>query len=212
MVHPQGCLGPTTTNIRVPATYHYHIELAREWKVRVRPDRTVIVVAPAVKPTLPIAIDTARLERNAEGRWSLLTGTSELYAPGALRDAAREIHDLSPLTRSDVISGTASTRARTSTTVAIAEVERADQCRIFIGAGLGRRGLRPGQRRAMVEYGITIARGRLHAELNIRDNLPPGSRVIRWGISWAGNQRPEPCAECEPEVRRLGGRIEDVDD
>ena len=73
-------LGPTTTHIRAAATYHYHIELAREWKVRVRPNRTVIVVAPAVKPTLPVAIDTARLERNAEGRWSLLTGTSELDA------------------------------------------------------------------------------------------------------------------------------------
>jgi hypothetical protein len=73
-------LGPTTTHIRVPATYHYHIELAREWRVRVRPDRTVIVVAPSIKPTLPVAIDTARLERHAEGRWSMLTGTSELEA------------------------------------------------------------------------------------------------------------------------------------
>jgi len=73
-------LGATTTHIRVPATYHYHIELAREWKLRVRPDGTVIVVAPAVKPTLPVAIDTARLERQAEGRWSLFTGARELQA------------------------------------------------------------------------------------------------------------------------------------
>jgi hypothetical protein len=73
-------LGATTTHIRVPATYHYHIELAREWKLRVRPDGTVLVVAPAVKPTLPVAIDTARLEKRAEGRWSLFTGTRELQA------------------------------------------------------------------------------------------------------------------------------------
>jgi hypothetical protein len=73
-------LGATTTHIRVPAVYHYHIELAREWKVRVRPDGSVIVIAPPVKPTLPAAIDTARLERQAEGRWSLFTGAAELEA------------------------------------------------------------------------------------------------------------------------------------
>ncbi|MDB5856086.1 MAG: hypothetical protein JWR22_4127 [Herminiimonas sp.] len=70
-------LGNTVTQIRVPAVYRYHIELAPEWKVTVR-DKTFIVVAPAVKPTLPIAIDTARLERFASGTWSLLTGRKEL--------------------------------------------------------------------------------------------------------------------------------------
>lgn len=73
-------LGATTTHIRAPATYHYHIELAREWKVRVRPDGTVIVIAPPVRPTLPVAIDLARLEKQAEGRWSLFTGAAELEA------------------------------------------------------------------------------------------------------------------------------------
>jgi hypothetical protein len=73
-------LGPTTTRIRVPAVFNYHIELAQEWKVRVRPDKTVIVVAPIIKPTLPVAIDTAKLERYAEGRWSFLSGSAELDA------------------------------------------------------------------------------------------------------------------------------------
>jgi hypothetical protein len=70
-------LGQTTTQIRVPAVIHYHIELAREWPVTVKGD-TLIVIAPAVKPTLPVAIDTARLERFAAGTWSLFTGTGEL--------------------------------------------------------------------------------------------------------------------------------------
>ena len=70
-------LGQTTTQIRVPAVFHYHIELAREWPVTVKGD-TLIVIAPAVKPTLPVAIDTARLERFAAGTWSLFTGTGEL--------------------------------------------------------------------------------------------------------------------------------------
>lgn len=76
-------LGATTTHIRLPATYHYHLELAREWRVRVRNvggAASVLVIAPAVKPTLPVAIDTARLERQAEGRWSLFTGAGELAA------------------------------------------------------------------------------------------------------------------------------------
>jgi hypothetical protein len=41
-------------------------------------DKTLIVIAPRVKPTLPVAIDTARLERYASGTWSAFTGPSEL--------------------------------------------------------------------------------------------------------------------------------------
>lgn len=70
-------VGKTTSQIRVPATFHYHVELAPEWKITVR-NNTFIVIAPRVKPTLPVAIDTAKLEKLTSGTWSLLTGTSEL--------------------------------------------------------------------------------------------------------------------------------------
>jgi hypothetical protein len=70
-------VGQTTSQIRVPAVYNYHVELAPEWKVTVR-DKTFIVIAPRVKPTLPVAIDTAKLERYASGTWSLFTGAAEL--------------------------------------------------------------------------------------------------------------------------------------
>jgi len=70
-------VGQTTSQIRVQAVYGYHVELAPEWKVTVR-DKTLIVIAPRVKPTLPVAIDTARLERYASGAWSMFTGASEL--------------------------------------------------------------------------------------------------------------------------------------
>lgn len=70
-------VGKTTSRIRVPATFHYHVELAPEWKITVR-DKTFIVIAPRVKPTLPVAIDTAKLEKLTSGTWSLLTGHSEL--------------------------------------------------------------------------------------------------------------------------------------
>ena len=71
--------GKTTSHIRVPATFNYHIELAQEWKVTVR-NGTFIVVAPRVKPTLPVAIDTARLEQFSSGNWALFTGPAELDA------------------------------------------------------------------------------------------------------------------------------------
>ena len=51
-------VGQTTSQIRVTAVYSYHVELAPEWKVTLR-DKTFIVIAPRVKPTLPVAIDTA---------------------------------------------------------------------------------------------------------------------------------------------------------
>ncbi len=70
-------VGKTTSQIRVPATFHYHVELAPEWKITVR-NNTFIVIAPRVKPTLPVAIDTAKLEKLTSGTWSLLTGQSEL--------------------------------------------------------------------------------------------------------------------------------------
>ena len=70
-------LGHTTTQIRVPAVFHYHIELAPEWKVSLI-DKTMLVIAPPVKPTLPVAIDTAKLQRFSSGTWSLLTGNDEL--------------------------------------------------------------------------------------------------------------------------------------
>ena len=70
-------IGQTVTQIRVPAVFNYHVELAPEWRVTVTSD-TVLVIAPAVKPTLPVAIDTARLEKFSSGTWSLFTGTREL--------------------------------------------------------------------------------------------------------------------------------------
>ena len=72
-------VGATITRIRVPAQYRYHIELKREWKVLLR-DKSFIVVAPRLQPTLPVAIDTARLEKQSAGLWSLFTGHAQLDA------------------------------------------------------------------------------------------------------------------------------------
>lgn len=75
-------IGKTVARIRVPATYRYHLKLAEEWRF-IRRDNVFVVIAPPVAPSLPVAIDTTRLEAEASGAWSIITGNhlvSELQA------------------------------------------------------------------------------------------------------------------------------------
>ena len=52
-----GLFFDTIVTVTVPATYRYNVELAPEWKF-MRQDKLFVAVAPPVKPTLPVAIDT----------------------------------------------------------------------------------------------------------------------------------------------------------
>jgi hypothetical protein len=61
-------LGTTVTEIRVPVTYRYHLRLDDPWHLLVS-GQTCVVHAPSFRPTLPPAIDTARLEKHAESGW-----------------------------------------------------------------------------------------------------------------------------------------------
>jgi hypothetical protein len=67
-------VGETVPRIRVPAVYRYHIELAPEWRV-LRTSETFTVVAPPVRPSLPVAVDLSRMEKDASGTWVLLPFT-----------------------------------------------------------------------------------------------------------------------------------------
>jgi len=66
-------VGKTVAQVRVPAVYRYHIELAKDWTFR-STGSTLIVIAPPVRPSLPVAINTAKLESFSSGVWSPLTG------------------------------------------------------------------------------------------------------------------------------------------
>ena len=79
-------VGETVPRIRVPAVYRYHIELAPEWRV-LRSRDLFTVVAPPVKPSLPVAVDLSRIEKEASGTWVLLPFT----ATDAIDDLEREI-------------------------------------------------------------------------------------------------------------------------
>lgn len=72
-------VGKTVAQIRVPTVYRYHISLAKDWGFRVA-GGTLVVVAPAVRPSLPVAIDTGKLHSFSSGLWSPLTGTAAVEA------------------------------------------------------------------------------------------------------------------------------------
>ncbi len=63
---------PGSTNvfeISVPATYRYHIDLDGEWKLTTDGSR-VIVRAPRVIPSLPVAFDTAGMKKMTSAGWA----------------------------------------------------------------------------------------------------------------------------------------------
>ncbi len=72
-------LGRTVAQIRVPTVYRYHIPLATDWMIRVL-GNTLLVIAPKVQPSLPVAIDTGKLESFSSGLWSPVTGTGAVTA------------------------------------------------------------------------------------------------------------------------------------
>jgi hypothetical protein len=59
----------TTAEIRVPATFRYHLKLSGTWRLATR-GNVCVVLAPPIEPSLPPAIDTARMEKNAASGWA----------------------------------------------------------------------------------------------------------------------------------------------
>jgi hypothetical protein len=72
-------LGSTVSEIRVPVTYRYHLRLDEEWRLQVA-DGTCVVHAPAIRPTLPPAIHTDRLEKRSESGWLRFNEDEEMEA------------------------------------------------------------------------------------------------------------------------------------
>jgi hypothetical protein len=61
-------LGSTVSEIRVPVTYRYHLRLDEPWRLEVA-DGVCTVHAPAIRPTLPPAIHTDRMEKRSASGW-----------------------------------------------------------------------------------------------------------------------------------------------
>lgn len=64
-------VGETVAHIRVPAVYRYHIELAPEWDLY-RKGEVFKVITPPIKPSLPVAVDLAKMEKDVGGSWYLV--------------------------------------------------------------------------------------------------------------------------------------------
>ena len=62
-------LGTTVSIIQVPVIYRYHIELAKEWPIHIS-GTTATVRTADVKPSLPVAIDTAKMEKYTQSGWA----------------------------------------------------------------------------------------------------------------------------------------------
>ncbi|MEQ2007356.1 MAG: hypothetical protein ABMA26_11210, partial [Limisphaerales bacterium] len=62
-------LGKTVSEISVPVTYRYHLNLRDPWKLDVT-GNTCIVRAPAIRPSLPPAIHTEGMQKRSEAGWA----------------------------------------------------------------------------------------------------------------------------------------------
>jgi len=70
-------LGTTVSQIQVPATYRYQIEPAKDWPTYMRDGRFMVIV-PAVRPSLPVAIDTSRMRMQTQAGWLRFNGRENL--------------------------------------------------------------------------------------------------------------------------------------
>ena len=70
-------LGTTITEIKVPATFRYHIKLSDPWKLKVR-DQQCIVIAPALKATTPVAIHTNEIEKRSDEGWARFNADEQM--------------------------------------------------------------------------------------------------------------------------------------
>jgi hypothetical protein len=71
---------PQTKNVSeivVPATYRFHIELDGDWEMA-HEGRRLVVRAPPIRPTLPVAFDTAKVEKRTTAGWARWDASKDL--------------------------------------------------------------------------------------------------------------------------------------
>ena len=70
-------LGTTVSEITIPATYRYHIDLNGNWFLTSDGNR-LLVLAPRIQPSLPVAFDTGRVEKKTKSGWARWDGAENL--------------------------------------------------------------------------------------------------------------------------------------
>jgi hypothetical protein len=70
-------MGTTTSEVKLPATFRFHIKLSEIKNVRM--DGNVLVVtAPTIHPSLPVAFDTAGMQKKADDTWLRFDAAQQL--------------------------------------------------------------------------------------------------------------------------------------
>ena len=87
-------LTTTVSEITVPATYRFHIDLNDEWNVLAEGNR-FLVQAPAVRPSLPVAFESDGVQKKTQSGWARWDGAEHLAAlerevTGKLAERAQE--------------------------------------------------------------------------------------------------------------------------
>jgi hypothetical protein len=61
-------MGTTVSEIRVPVTFRYHLRLSDQWRLASK-DKVCVVLAPAIRASLPPAIHTDAMEKSTANGW-----------------------------------------------------------------------------------------------------------------------------------------------
>jgi hypothetical protein len=72
-------LGTTISEIRTPVTFRYHIRLSDRWQLSSR-GNVCVVIAPSLRPSLPPAIHTDRMDTNTKSGWLRFNAQDNLRA------------------------------------------------------------------------------------------------------------------------------------
>jgi hypothetical protein len=70
-------LGKTVSEISVPVTYRYHLDLGGDWEISVT-DGNCIVDAPKLQPSLPVAIHTDGLRKKSSEGWARFDAAEQM--------------------------------------------------------------------------------------------------------------------------------------
>ncbi len=72
-------LGTTISEIRVPATFRYHLQLSDPWKLQVHGQQCV-VIAPRIRASLPVAIHTDQMDKRSDEGWARWNADEQMDA------------------------------------------------------------------------------------------------------------------------------------
>lgn len=73
-------LGTTVSHIQAPAYYRYQVALAKNWQVTLYDNQRLVVQAPAIRASLPVALDMAGLQSRTQNGWARMNREENLAA------------------------------------------------------------------------------------------------------------------------------------